>query len=162
MGSPAGEAVPMGGDTGFIHVQTALEAARRERADALARVREYARTGRLDRVLPFLMANMAAHPSIRGIRLWQLDSMMFGRSRRSAQTTIRRMRELVGDDSTVKDGYTTIGWALESQEKSVRMSTWLYLLLLREHMCVFDLPDGFPYGLLFDDAGGSGGKELDE
>lgn len=134
----------------FSDMQDRLRTAQRERAHALATIMRLSETGQREKVIPFLMANMARRESLKGIRLWQLDNAMFGRSRRSAQTTIRHMRETIGDTSTVKDGYTTVGWALEDQQKSVRMSTWLYMLLLREHIASFDLPDGFPYALLYD------------
>ena len=124
--------------------------AERERRQALSRIEHYCETGQRHLVIPFLMVNMQRTPALRRIRLWQLDSVMFHSPRSRAYRTIRQMRELIGDRSHVKDGFTTVGWALENREASVRMSTWLYLLLLREKLTKFELPEGFPYGLLYD------------
>lgn len=129
------------------------EEARRERARALSIITDMCETGQRTKVMPFLLANMQRTPALRQIRLWQLDAVIFHTSRKRALRTIRRMRETINDGSTIKDGYTTVGWALEDRESSVRMSTWLYMLLLREGLTKFELPDGFPYGVLYDDTG---------
>lgn len=126
--------------------------ARHERDRALSLIAGMCENGQRGRVIPFLLANMQRTPSLRQIRLWQLDSVIFRTSRARALKTIRRMRETIGDGSTIKDGYATVGWALADRDSSVRMSTWLYLLLLREGLAKFDIPDGFPYGVLYDDA----------
>ena len=96
------------------------------------------------------MVNMQHNPALKKIHLWQLDAVMFHTSYRRAISTVRKMRETIGDTSNITDGVASIGWALAGREESVRMSTWLYLLLLREKIVKFDLPEGFPYGLLFD------------
>ena len=105
----------------FQQTQDALDVARLERARALQQVQTLCETGRRHLVIPFLMANMQRVPALRKIRLWQLDSIMFNTSRRIANKTIRVMRETINDDSSVNDGYVTLGWALESKEKTVRM-----------------------------------------
>ena len=74
---------------------------------------------------------------------------MFNTSRRVANKTIRVMRETINDDSSVTDGYVTLGWALESKEKTVRMTTWLLQLSLREKLSTFQKPEGFPYAQLY-------------
>lgn len=101
----------------FQQTQDALDVARLERARALQQVQTLCETGRRHLVIPFLMANMQRVPALRKIRLWQLDSIMFNTSRRIANKTIRVMRETINDDSSVNDGYVTLGWALESKEK---------------------------------------------
>lgn len=133
----------------FRQTQEALDSARRERSRALQQVQTLCETGRRHLVVPFLMANMQRVPALRKIRLWQLDSIMFNTSRRVANKTIRVMRETINDDSSVNDGYVTLGWALESREKSVRMTAWLLQLSLRERLSVFRKPDDFPYGQLY-------------
>lgn len=133
----------------FQQTQEALDAANRERSRALQQVQTLCETGRRHLVIPFLMANMQRVPALRKIRLWQLDSIMFNTSRRVANKTIRTMRETINDDSSVNDGYATLGWALESKEKTVRMTTWLLQLSLREKLSVFRKPDGFPYEQLY-------------
>ena len=67
---------------------------------------------------------------------------MFDVSKYIAVKTIRRMRETIGDQSTVKDGYADLGWALADKDATVRMTTWLYQLLEREKLTKFDLPEG--------------------
>lgn len=133
----------------FRQTQAALDTARRERAMALQKVRELCETGRRNLVIPFLLANMQRMPALERIRLWQLDSIMFNTTRRVANRTIRTMRETIHDDSSVNDGYVTLGWALESKEKTVRMTTWLLQLSLREKLSTFGKPDGFPYSELY-------------
>ncbi|MDH7889200.1 hypothetical protein [Bifidobacterium catenulatum] len=133
----------------FQQTQEALDTARLERARALQQVQTLCETGRRHLVIPFLMANMQRVPSLRKIRLWQLDSIMFNTSRRVANKTIRIMRETINDDSSVNDGYVTLGWALGSKEKTVRMTTWLLQLSLREKLSTFQKPEGFPYAPLY-------------
>lgn len=133
----------------FQRTQDALDTARTERSRALRQVQVLCETGRRQLVIPFLMANMRRTPALGKIRLWQLDAIMFGTSRRVANRTIRATRETIGDDSNVTDGYATLGWALESQEKTVRMTTWLLQLSLRERLSSFRKPDGFPYAQLY-------------
>lgn len=74
---------------------------------------------------------------------------MFDVSKYIAVKTIRRMRETIGDQSTVKDGYADLGWALADKDATVRMTTWLYQLLEREKLTKFDLPEGFPLAMLY-------------
>lgn len=70
---------------------------------------------------------------------------MFDVSKYIAVKTIRRMRETIGDQSTVKDGYADLGWALADKDATVRMTTWLYQLLEREKLAKFDLPEDSPW-----------------
>lgn len=74
---------------------------------------------------------------------------MFDVSKYIAVKTIRRMRETIGDQSTVKDGYADLGWALADKDATIRMTTWLYQLLEREKLAKFDLPEGFPLAMLY-------------
>ena len=134
----------------FKITQARQAEAARERARALQMAGEMCANGKRHLVIRFLLANMRRQPALRQIRLWQLDAIIFGASRKRACKTIRLMRRTIGDASTVKDGYATLGWATENEAASVRMSTWLWLLLLREKLATFDLPDGFPYGILYD------------
>ncbi|MBT1162147.1 hypothetical protein [Bifidobacterium sp. SO1] len=134
----------------FEQAQQRLEEAKRERARALQQVNDLCETGRRSLVIPFLMANMQRKPELKKIRLWQLDAIIFHTSRDRALKLIRKTRETIHDQSPIKDGYATLGWATESQEKTVRMTTWLYQLLEREKLAKFTVPDGFPYTLLYD------------
>lgn len=137
----------------FPRAVAALERAQHMRAMALAKVHELCETGQRHKVMPFLLENMRRHPELGKIRLWQLDAVMFGTTRDRAIRWIRKTRELIGDTSTMPDGYTSLAWALESRESSVRMAAWLYELLLREHLCKPERPEDFPYGALFDHGG---------
>ena len=102
-------------------------------------------TNRRSLVVPFLMVNLQRNPALKKIRLWQLDAIMFDVSKYIAVKTIRRMRETIGDQSTVKDGYADLGWALADKDATVR----LYQLLEREKLTKFDLPEGFPLAMLY-------------
>ena len=95
------------------------------------------------------MVNLQRNPGLKKIRLWQLDAIMFDVSKYIAVKTIRRMRETIGDQSTVKDGYADLGWALADKDATIRMTTWLYQLLEREKLAKFDLPEGFPLAMLY-------------
>ena len=95
------------------------------------------------------MVNLQRNPALKKRRLWQLDAIMFDVSKYIAVKTIRRMRETIGDQSTVKDGYADLGWALADKDATVRMTTWLYQLLEREKLTKFDLPEGFPLAMLY-------------
>lgn len=131
------------------------------RSHALYHVRELCEQGRRDEVLPWLIPAMRRDPALAKIRLWRLDEAMYGTTRDRALRWIRRMRETVHDGSNVKDGYATIGWALRDQKSSVRMTTWLWLLMVREHAAEFMPPDGFPYRQIFEsgDMPGKGNGE---
>lgn len=133
----------------FLQAQQRLEDAKRERARALQQVSDFCERGQRVLVIPFLITNMQRKPELRKIRLWQLDAIVFHTSRDRALKAIRRMRETIGDRSSIKDGYVTLGWATDSQEHTVRLVTWLYQLLERERIARFAVPDGFPYGLLY-------------
>lgn len=133
----------------FEETQHRLEEAKRERGRALQQVSDLCETERRNLVIPFLMANMQRKPELKKIRLWQLDAIIFHTSRDRALKAIRKMRETINDKSTIKDGYATLGWATESREHTVRLTTWLYQLLEREKIARFSVPDGFPYTLLY-------------
>lgn len=142
----------MNGNERIANGREALRVAKLERDDALRNVRDLCERGRRGEVIPYLMFGLRDHPSWRKIRLWQLDAVMFHVSQKRALTTIRRMRRTVGDTSTVRDGYATLGWAVESREATVRMTTWLWLLLRREGLADSLKPGrGFPYADLYDD-----------
>lgn len=132
------------------------EQAKKERDMMLAHLYRLCQQDQREKVIPTVIANMRSHPAVGGIRLWQLDSVMFNVSRRSACRLIRRMRETISDQSHVKDGFTTVRWALESPEATVRMTTWLWMLLLREKLATFEIPKGFPYAQLFEPEGMEG------
>ena len=127
----------------FTTNQQRLEEAKAERYRALQKIRTLCETGRRSLVVPFLMVNLQRNPALKKIRLWQLDAIMFDVSKYIAVKTIRRMRETIGDQSTVK------GWALADKDATVRMTTWLYQLLEREKLAKFDLPEGFPLAMLY-------------
>lgn len=133
----------------FTTNQQRLEEAKTERYRALQKIRTLCETGRRSLVVPFLMVNLQRNPALKKIRLWQLDAIMFDVSKYIAVKTIRRMRETIGDQSTVKDGYADLGWALADKDTTVRMTTWLYQLLEREKLAKFDLPEGFPLAMLY-------------
>lgn len=124
--------------------------AKEERDRAMAQVLRLVNTGQRHRVFPFLLANMEHTPSLRKIRLWQLDAIMFNTSRKRALKLIRKTRQMIGDSTTISDAVCNLGWATASQDATIRMSTWLYNLLLREKICRMQLPDDYPYGLLYD------------
>ena len=126
----------------FATNQQRLEEAKTERYRALQKIRTLCETGRRSLVVPFLMVNLQRNPALKKIRLWQLDAIMFDVSKYIAVKTIRRMRETIGDQSTVKDG-------LADKDATVRMTTWLYQLLEREKLTKFDLPEGFPLAMLY-------------
>lgn len=132
------------------NVREAKRMAERDRNRLLQQVGDMCEQGRRDLALRFVIASMRRNPALRKTHLWQLDVAMFHTTRYKALRTVRRMRETIGDTSNVTDGVASIGWALAGREESVRMSTWLYLMLLREGLAKFDLPEGFPYALLFD------------
>ena len=95
----------------FATNQQRLDEAKTERYRALQKIRTLCETGRRSLVVPFLMVNLQRNPALKKIRLWQLDAIMFDVSKYIAVKTIRRMRETIGDQSTVKDGYADLGWA---------------------------------------------------
>ena len=128
----------------FTTNQQRLEEAKTERYRALQKIRTLCETGRRS-----LVVNLQRNPALKKIRLWQLDAIMFDVSKYIAVKTIRRMRETIGDQSTVKDGYADLGWALADKDATVRMTTWLYQLLEREKLAKFDLPEGFPLAMLY-------------
>lgn len=130
--------------------------AERDRNRALQRVSDMCANGQRQLVLRFLIANMRHNPALAKIHLWQLDVAMFHVGRYKALRTVRRMRETIGDKSNVTDGVASLGWALAGREESVRMSTWLFLLLLREDLVRFEPPDGFPYAMLYGRDGDKG------
>lgn len=134
----------------FASNQQRLEEAKRERYRVLQKVQDLCTTGQRSLVIPFLMVNMQHNPALKKIRLWQLDAIMFNQSKYIALKTIRHMRETIGDQSTVKDGYADLGWALENKNATVRMTTWLYQLLEREKTTTFELPEGFPLTMLYE------------
>lgn len=134
----------------FNSVKASKERAQLERDRALAQVLRFVQLGQRDHVFPFLLANMARTPSLRKIRLWQLDALLFNTSRRRALKLVRKTREQIGDSSTIGDGVCNLGWATESREATVRLSAWLYNLMLREKLCRMELPDDYPYGFLYD------------
>lgn len=129
------------------------------RARALLHVTELCGEGRRREVLPWLLPAMRRDQALGRIRLWRLDQAMYGTTRARALRWIRRMRETIGDKSNTKDGYATLDWALHDQKSSVRMTTWLWLLMVREHEAEFMPPDGFPYRQVFDPDEGDEGKE---
>ena len=106
----------------FATNQQRLEEAKTERYRALQKIRTLCETGRRSLVVPFLMVNLQRNPALKKIRLWQLDAIMFDVSKYIAVKTIRRMRETIGDQSTVKDGYADLGWALADKDATVRMT----------------------------------------
>lgn len=128
-----------------------IDTADHERAQALNHVADMCEAGQRDQVLGWLIPNMVKHPALQKIRLWQLDSIMFGSSHGRAVWTIKRARQLADDHSQVRNGHATLGWALESQEASVRMVAWLWELARREHLTDTTLkpPPGLPYTQLF-------------
>lgn len=127
------------------------QAANRQRAAALNHVAQLCMDGRRDLVLRWLIPEMVHHPALAKIRLWQLDSMMFGSSQSRAVYSIRKARDLINDDSGIRSGHATLGWALESQADTQRMTAWLWVLTKREKLADTTLtpPDGFPYLPLF-------------
>lgn len=134
----------------FPKAQAAREHAERMRDMALVKVRDLCRTGQRHLAIPFLLANMERHSELTKLRLWKIDAIMFGTSRERALKLIRRMREFIKDDSNRADGMCNLAWAVESQDKSVRMAAWLYMLLLREHIVSPERPDDWPFGMLYD------------
>ena len=127
------------------------EEQRRQRLAMLTTIHDMCERGERRNVMPVLMANLVAHPVVKTIRLWQLDSVMFGTERRRACRTIRKMRETIHDQTPRSDALLTLGWAFEDRDATIRMTTWLWLLGRREHLVEYRLPDGFPYALLYED-----------
>lgn len=125
--------------------------AEQERAQALVHVSELCERGERTQVLRWLIPQMMRQPALRKIRLWQLDTIMFGSSHGRAVWAIKKARELAGDTSTVRNGHATLGWALESKEATVRMTAWLWVLTRREKLAdtTFRPPEGMPYTQLF-------------
>lgn len=121
------------------------------RAEALAQAKRLSDEGRLDEALPHLIGAMMRQPAVAKIRLWQLDSMLFGVSRGAAIAAVHRARRLAGAIGLAGggDGTRTLGWALESPQASVRMTAWLIEVSKREGLLQFRPPDGFPFGLLY-------------
>ena len=124
-----------------------------EREQALTYISDMCQNGHRDQVMRWLIPEMRRTPSLKKIRLWQLDAMMFGTIQYRAVNTVRKMRELIGDQSHVKDGHCSLGWALQNREATVRMTTWLWLLLDRERLIPegFKPPEGLPYKQLFEE-----------
>lgn len=127
-----------------------LDEARRYRAVVLDRFRQECEKGNMRTVFPQLLAAAQGDERLAKIRLWQLDVLMFGGTQERALRWIRKTREAIGDDSPVKDGHATIGWAIASRKDSVRIVMWLYMLILREKLDVFQPPADMPYSQLFD------------
>lgn len=127
------------------------QAANRQRAAALNHVAQLCMDGHRDHVLRWLIPEMVRHPALAKIRLWQLDSMMFGSSQSRAVYSIRKARDLINDDSGIRSGHATLGWALDTQADTQRMTAWLWVLTKREKLTDTTLtpPDGFPYLPLF-------------
>lgn len=131
-----------------------LADADRERLMAYRMVWGLADAGRLRDVLPTLMFGLSDHPAWGKLRLWRLDSAMFGTSRKRALRWVRKARRLAGDTSTMKDGYATLAWAVESREATVRLTAWLWLLARREGLAApLTVPVGFPYATMYEDTG---------
>lgn len=124
-----------------------------QRAAALNHIAHMCLEGHRDQVLRWLIPEMVRQPVLAKIRLWQLDSMMFGSSQSRAVYSIRKARELIDDDSGIRSGCATLGWALESQQKTERMTAWLWVLTKREKLADTTLtpPEGVPYLPLFND-----------
>ena len=108
------------------------QAANRQRAAALNHVAQLCMDGHRDHVLRWLIPEMVRHPALAKIRLWQLDSMMFGSSQSRAVYSIRKARDLINDDSGIRSGHATLGWALDTQADTQRMTAWLWVLTKRE------------------------------
>lgn len=145
----------------FERAVKANREAETRRAAALLRIEGMCVEGRRREVLPWLIPAMRRDPALGRIRLWRLDQAMYGTTRARALRWIRRMRETIGDRSNTKDGYATLDWALHDRKASVRMTTWLWLLMVREHEAEYMPPDGFPYRQVFDPGDGAHRKEND-
>ena len=134
----------------FSKMVQANRDAQTERSHALNHISDLCEQGQRDKVLPYLIPAMQANPPLKKIKLWQLDAAMYGTTRARALRWIRKMRVLIHDQSHVKDGFATVEWALHDRENSVRMVTWLWLLMEREHATEFTPPAGFPYRQIFE------------
>lgn len=134
----------------FPKAVIAKENAERMRDMALVKVKELCETGQRHRVMNFLLALMRRHPELGKIRLWRIDATIFGTSRKRAVKMVRKMRDFIHDDSNAHDGMCNLAWATESPEKIIRLDTWLYMLLLREHIVEPERPDDWPFGLLYE------------
>ena len=132
---------------------TSIRELRREyderRALALHHVGELCEQGRRDEVFRWLIPEMMRNPELGKIRLWQLDAVMFGVSQERAFRTIRKAKTLANDKSKMKIGWANLQWALESQEDTIRMTSWLWCIMLREHLASYRFPDGYPYEWIF-------------
>lgn len=129
--------------------------AEEHRARALHHVSELCEQGRRDEVLRWLIPEMMRDPALKKIRLWQLDVIMFGVGQERAFRTIRKAKTLAGDKSNMKVGWANLGWALESRKDTIRMTSWLWTIMLREHLVDFRVPDGFPYEWIYQTPEGS-------
>lgn len=121
-----------------------------QRSLALHHVSELCDQGRRNEVLRWLIPQMVRNPALGKIRLWQLDAIMFNVGQERAFRTIRKAKEMAGDTSNMKVGFANLAWALESQEDTVRMTSWLWAIMLREHTDEFRTPDGYPYQWIFE------------
>lgn len=136
---------------GIRESRMAKEVNHRVRLAVLAQAARLTEEGHLDKVLPMLIVNYANDPKRIGrIHLIQLDEAMFGTQYITAKRWVRRMRERLHDTTKLTDGRLDLAWALDTQEHTVRMTLWLWMLAEREKLTSFRVPGGFPYSLIYD------------
>lgn len=128
---------------------------------ALAYISQLAQNEEYKKIFPFILTSSRKHPEMLRIRLHTLDSVMFCVGEKKAYRTLNRARRMIHDTSPIKTGHLNIKWLFEgldftaitnsNMRYSDRLTTWLYLLMIREKKAYTETPDGFPYIFLYDD-----------
>ena len=139
-----------GGDNILTTAAEGRAAGVEARTRVLHHAMELSGGGRRNEVMGAVMRGAVEDPHVMALTCARLDVAMNGVSHHRAVKLIHEIREGLHDSTVKSDGFLTLGWVFDLEDRGCRLGAWLYAMSGRGEKARMQPPDDWPWRQVFE------------